>query len=403
MAIQAEEVRLGKFRFSSSVAADVWHPQADAKAYEWWYFDALSDDGREALVVIFLDNFIFSPRYNKTVQSLKSEVLSLKSDKSSLESETEKHRSENGNSASQIPNPKSQIPNRKTSFRFPAMVLIYYRDGKPLYRAMNEFEPEDFEAGTEKPFCRLGESEFTFESAPYGSGYLLKINAVLCKKRRLKATLEWLSIESDFLPEKEVRLEPNSHFWNLVAPRSDVTGKIEVFRPDGKLENIVHFRGTGYHDHNTDSRWLAETVKDWQWGRAHFNDATVVFYRYRECDESEPVTKLLLIKNGGLKISDADCEESDFARNIFGLRYPKRLQFSAAEGYKLNIHQTQTMDASFFYLRFLSEAEFKSPDGTRHEAFAITEHLAPKALKYRWLDWLIDMRIGRHGKGSFLP
>ena len=53
-----------RFVFSSSVAADVWHPQKNPKAYEWWYFDALSDDGREAIVIIFLDNFIYSPRYN---------------------------------------------------------------------------------------------------------------------------------------------------------------------------------------------------------------------------------------------------------------------------------------------------------------------------------------------------
>jgi carotenoid 1,2-hydratase len=381
MTAQANTVSLEKFNFSSSVKADVWHPQTDAKAYEWWYFDALSDDGREALVVIFLDNFIFSPRYNKTAQSEEFQIP---------------------DSRFQIPNPQSQIPNPKSQ-RFPALVLIYYKDGKPVYRAINEFAPEDFAASAEKPFCRLGDSEFTFESAPYGSGYLLKINATLRKNRRLKATLEWLSIESDFMPDAEFAAAKHSHNWNLVAPRSDVTGRIEVFRENGKLENVVHFRGTGYHDHNTDSRWLAETVRDWQWGRAHFTDATAVFYRYKENTGGEPSTKLFLVKNNELKVFDATCEETDFARNIFGLKYPKQLNFSTAEGYKLSVRQTQTIDASFFYLRFLAETKIKCPDGARHEAFAVTEHLAPKALKYRWLDWLTDMRIGRNGRGSFLP
>lgn len=381
MTAQAEQVSLEKFSFSSSVAADVWHPRDDAKAYEWWYFDALSDDGREALVVIFLDNFIFSPRYNKTAQNQEFGL--------------------------QIPpspaaNSKSRSPNLKST-RYPALVLIYYKDGKPVYRAINEFAPEDFKAGTEKPFCKLGKSEFTFESAPYGSGYLLKIDATLRKNRRLKATLEWLSIESDFLPEKKIADLPNSHNWNLVAPRSDVTGRIEVFRENGKPENVVHFRGTGYHDHNTDSRWLAETVREWQWGRAHFTDATAVFYRYKETCEAAPTTKLFLVKNGELKVLEAACEETDFARNIFGLKYPKQLDFTTGEGFRLTVRQTQAIDASFFYLRFLAEAEIKCPDGARHEAFAVTEHLAPKALKYRWLDWLTDMRIGRNGKGSFLP
>jgi carotenoid 1,2-hydratase len=365
---EAEPVRLEKFSYSSSVAADVWHPQTDARAYEWWYFDALSDNGREAVVVIFLDNFIFSPRYNK-------------------------------NSA----NNEERSANDGRPARFPALVFIYYRDGKPLYRAINEFSPEQFSAGEDAPSCRLGESEFKFESAPYGSGYLLKINATLRKNRKLKATLEWLSIESDFLPETDTAAAPHSHNWNLVAPRSDVTGKIEVFEPDGKLKDVRHFRGTGYHDHNTDSRWLAETVSEWQWGRAHFTDATAVFYRYKECGSDAPTTRLFLVKNGEFQALDAECEESDFHRNIFGMKYPRRLDFTTAENVKLTIRQTDSIDASFFYLRFLSEAEIKCPDGSRHEAFAITEHLAPKALKYRWLDWLTDMRIGRGGKGSFLP
>jgi len=56
------------FRALSSIRDDVWHRDKKAGAYEWWYFDAVSDDGRETLVVIFLDGFIFSPRYNLAVK-----------------------------------------------------------------------------------------------------------------------------------------------------------------------------------------------------------------------------------------------------------------------------------------------------------------------------------------------
>ncbi|MEJ7699617.1 MAG: hypothetical protein WKF71_08245 [Pyrinomonadaceae bacterium] len=42
-------------------------------------------------------------------------------------------------------------------------------------------------------------------------------------------------------------------------------------------------------------------------------------------------------------------------------------------------------------------------DGTIRKTTGITEYLAPKVLKYRWLDWLTNMRIGRKGKGAFLP
>src|SRR5687768_5407130 len=85
----------GDFAFSSSVKGDVWHPQKDSKSYEWWYFDALAAGGGEALIVVFLDNFIYSPRYNRE---------------------------------------------HPTGEKFPAVAFTYFADGKPLYRCVNEFK-----------------------------------------------------------------------------------------------------------------------------------------------------------------------------------------------------------------------------------------------------------------------
>lgn len=368
-----------KFSFSSSIADDVWHPKTNAQAYEWWYFDALSDDGKEAFVVIFLDNFIFSPRYNAYCRKLKKNHITSRKKKSNLTYTTDSQNS-----------------------TFPALAFIYYKDGKPLYRAINEFPAKDFSADTELPACHLGENSFTFESAPYGSGYLISIKANLRGGRRIEANLEWLSIESNFLPHKDFGDLQEKHSWNLVAPRSDVTGSIKVLSDKGKSIDVRHFRGTGYHDHNTDARWLPDTVKDWQWGRAHFSDATAVYYRYRELGEHTPVTKLFLIKDDKLQMFDAEYQEQKLRRSIYGLKYPKEIIFSAGNEVELKIKQTKSIDESFFYLRFLSEAELKTHNSETHEAFAITEHLSPKTLKYRWLDWLVNMRIGRNGNGSFL-
>jgi carotenoid 1,2-hydratase len=224
----------------------------------------------------------------------------------------------------------------------------------------------------------------------------------LPRRRTIEAKLEWLSMEGDFLPGDLTAPRLAGHCWNLVSARADVTGSIKVSGEKGRSLDVRHFRGTGYHDHNSDSRWMPAAVKTWQWGRAHFDDATAVYYRYRELDRSEPVTKLFLIKNNKLKIYDAYCEERRLSRNIFGLKYPKELLFSTEEGIRLTMLQERPIDESFFYLRFLSEAELRFPLAPDRETFAITEHLAPKALKYRWLDWLVNMRIGRNGKGAFL-
>lgn len=365
------------FSFSSSIASDVWHPKERGEGFEWWYFDALSEDERDAVVIIFLDNFIFSPRYN---------------------SQNKKHSAVR----QQIEN-KFFLRNRKdaTANKFPAVVFIYYRDGKPVYRAINEFSLEEFRASQTEPECRIGNNSFSFRSAPYGSGYLLSLEVSLRKKCRLKADFEWVSIEGNFLPDKKIP-KNEIHNWNLVCPRSDVSGRITVNDRNGKSQDTIHFRGTGYHDHNLDNRWLPETVKDWHWGRAHFLDSTAVFYRYNEIGQ-RGVDKLFVVQDGELRARDVICEEQNFSRDKFGIKYPQRLTFLSEDNLRLRVKQTQIIDSSFFYLRFLSEMTLTLRDGKPRKTVGITEYLAPKALKYRWLDCLVNMRIGKKGKGAFLP
>lgn len=354
-----ENPAISKFRFSSSIADDVWHPNSDAKAYEWWYFDALSDDGRDAVVIIFLDNFVFSPRYNR--------------------SDFAKARS-----------------------RIPAVAFFYYRDGKVLCRAINEFRPDEFHASTVEPACRIGNNSIEFKSAPYGSGFVISIASKTHRGFEIEANFEWLTVEGDFSPRDAVE---GAHHWNLVAPRADVSGRVVVKGTSDEPVRTLHFRGTGYHDHNYDTRWLPDTVNDWHWGRAHFNDATAVFYRYTECESGDEgcVTKLLTIRDGVLRERDAEFAEFNQKRDIFGIRFPQRMTFVTEDGSKLRVKHTETIDSSFFYLRFLSEMTLTLRDGKPRKAVGITEFLSPKTLKYRWLDWLVDMRIGRKGKGARIP
>ena len=42
----------------SSLSDDTWHNLAGPNAFESWHFDGLSDDGREAVVIAFYDNYI---------------------------------------------------------------------------------------------------------------------------------------------------------------------------------------------------------------------------------------------------------------------------------------------------------------------------------------------------------
>ncbi|HKX84987.1 MAG TPA: hypothetical protein VJL58_12265 [Pyrinomonadaceae bacterium] len=357
MDIVPESVSADRFAFSSSVAADVWHPQKDPKAYEWWYFDALSDDGGEAVVIVFLDNFIYSPRYNDA---------------------------------------------RIRGAKFPAVSFTYFREGKAVYRAVSEFTESDFSASRDRPECTIGDCRFTYETASYGSGYLVEVSIALSGERRLEAKFEWLSIEADFSPESFTYGE-SSHCWNMAVPRADVTGRLEIKNKLGETLDARQFRGTGYHDHNLDNRWLAKTVRDWHWGRAHFADATAVFCRYCEADDHSPATKLFVIRRGEFREREVQYEEQNYVRDKFGIKYPTRLRLISEDNMRLRVKPIKVIDSSFYYLRFLSEITLTLRDGIPRKTRGITEFLAPRTLKYRWLNWISDMRTGKRGKGPLLP
>ncbi len=342
------------FRFSSSIAADTWHPGKDPKAYEWWYFDALSDDGSEAIVVVFLDNFIYSPRYNAV--NGKTEVVG-----------------------------------------FPAVSCTYFSKGKRVYRAESEFSASDFKASDTTPECGIGKNRFRFESAAYGSGYVVKVDLPLAGGRRLQADLEWLSIESDF-GSAPFCYDETAHCWNLVAPRCDVSGKIAVTDSRGRPVDGKSFRGTGYHDHNLDNRWLANTVKEWHWGRAHYADLTAVFCRYAEIGGDGSTDRILLVRDGLLEEHPILCEELTHIRDRFGIRYPTRLVLASETGLRLEVDPLQVIDSNFYHLRFLSSMSCTLPGSGTQKTTGISEFISPRALKHRWLNWLSDLRTGKNDK-----
>ena len=347
-----------RLAFMSSVAADVWHPQKEDKAYEWWYFDALSDDGREAIVIIFLDNFIYSPRYNRETTSIA------------------------GNK------------------RCPAVSFTYFRDGKAVYRSVTEFHYSEFRADTKSPSCSIGESMFRFERASYGSGYTVNVSVSLPGEKKVTAELEWLAVESDLLAGVG-DIDEASHSWNMAAPRADVTGRITLSDRKGRELNAHHFRGTGYHDHNLDNRWLAKTVQHWHWGRAHFADMTAIFFRYREVGDEDANTKLIVVRDGRLEDRTVEFDEQDYVRDKFGVRYPSLLNLRSADGVRLTVRPIDVVDSIFYFLRFRSEITFVCPGDTEHSTVGLTEFIAPKSLRYRWLNWLSDIRTGKDGRSSY--
>jgi carotenoid 1,2-hydratase len=358
MDLDVEHKAEGSFAFSSSVADDVWHAAKPRKAYESWYFDALSDGGNEAVTITFLDNFIYSPRYNKNTDG-------------------------------------------DSERRYPAVGFAFFRNGKLLYRTMLEFPESAFDAGETEPYVKIGQNSVSYRSASYGSGYHVQIDAALRSGRRVRANFEWLVIESDLFSRKAEAASP-THCWNMVAPRCDVTGKVAVTDRRGRDSEVFQFRGTGYHDHKIDNRWMANTIHDWHWGRAHFADATAVFYRYREKGDDSSSTRLMLVQDSELSQRRVAMEEQNYARNKFGVKYPTRLRLVLDDNVRLKVKPLKNIETSFYGSRFLSEMTLTLPDGVPRQTTGITEFVTPSALKRRWLSWLADLRTGKDGRGPRL-
>lgn len=351
----------------------MWCRTGEPAAYEWWYFDAVSESGRDLLVIIFLTNFIFSPRYNRQA------------------SDSAKQSSQSGKS------PVEQIP---------AIAFTLYRDGRPVLRSISEHTADEFAASSEIPACRIGKSSFHFTAHEDGGKYDIEINATLRRGHTLAARFTWRIVAGDLKPPGVADTPSGAtHEWNMVAPRCSVAGEWRITKRDGARERH-EFRGTGYHDHNRDNRFLPTTIAEWQWGRAHFQHSTVVYYRYREHD-ARFITRLLIIENDELKIHTPRYTGDRLRRHHFGLRYMRQLSFAttdADEQLTLHADQSRVVDGSFFYLRFAGTAKLRRGNNQTPETVTlISEYLAPRALTWRWLDWLTNMRISRRNRPSFLP
>jgi carotenoid 1,2-hydratase len=349
----------------SDIKREVWLPHKDPGANEWWYFDAMSDDGSEAIVIVFFEDLVFSPRYKHVTQIFNESVTSAAPDSAN---------------------------------RLPAVSLLYFRDEKPVYRLLNEYEGTKFSYDQAERWYCVGKSRFRFDSAAYGSGFAISLDLPLGRGRRVEAHFEWLSIEADLLasPSNGRYL----HEMNLAVPRADVTGRISVLDRAGNAKDVRHFRGTGYHDHELDDRWLANMVEFRHRGKAHFADRTVIFCVHSEFDSDVTAADLFVIEDNKMQRLRVLSIDQKFGRNKFGVKYPQSLKMTAADGTRLDVKPRRIIDSGFYYLRFLSGLTLTAPDGSVRDGNGITEFVAPKALKNRWLGWISDMRLRKNNRES---
>lgn len=342
--------------FISSLAADAWHGVSDRYSFERWHFDALSDDGREALVISFYDNYPFSPRY--------------------LDRRT--------------------FTGDMRSDRHPAVTFLYAVDGKTVMEAVNEWDGDRFSASSGEVNCSIGDSTFRLEKSNYGSGYLVHIDVITARRRHIEADLEWVSIESDLFDLPQAA-EKTDVAWNLVAPRSDVSGRIVRTGSRGKTKTVVHFRGTGYHDHFQSWRPFQSAIGSRCWGRAHFPDTTAVFQHIEYSDEPAEASCIALIKKGKIAVSP-----SSFIRLGNGAdgKLPSA-DFIGQDGLSISVRSKTSLQRGFFEQRMIADIEISTSDGTQQTTEGLVEFCRPGGLTNPLYRWMSDLKIGRNGGSPY--
>lgn len=348
--------------FCSSLDADVWRGLGGPNSYESWHFDAVSDDGREALVIAFYDNYPMSPRF--FVQGSRN--------------------GENGHS--------------RSSQRCPAVSLVYSVGGRPVFDAVSEYGANEFHINEYKLDYSVGDSRMWLAEAEYGKGFSLIIDIRTRRRRRIRAELEWLFVESDLMPASPPFAPA---LWNFVAPRADVTGKIMLIGRRGRVRKTVHFRGTGYHDHIASENSHYRDLSSRLWGRAHFVDSTVIFERHGGARERNAPGRLFLVRDGQICERSAKCEATGRKRAGLEAVVPGVITFHSEDEIRLGVTPVRTVRATIAEVKMLSEVTLGLRDGRPRKSIGLTEFVDPRRMR-RWLSRRrADLRIGRNGRAPW--
>lgn len=365
----------------SSLQFDIWHNLKEPGSYEWWYFDAVTDDERYSVVAIWFSGFPFSPYYLQRLRAWKQNGSKP-----------------NGASSGSKYDPPLPNPLEHAAFSF-----SLYADGVELLNFIKEGDATLFDASSEKPFVRFEQNRFVYDELR--NRFVLHIDfEMLARKKRVKAELYFTPKVELAQDLGELSSGTGEHTWILVAPSMDVCGKLDVW--DG-LKNESHkivFQGNGYHDHNFGRVPMDTDIENWYWGRAHSKKYDLVYYIISYKDESrEPFTFLYLTENGKTIIlkNRLSITEHELEQNLISPRYGKRLTMDSDDCH-FSIEHLKGLDTGPFYMRFHSRFVLNLKEERGVVMTGISEFLHPDRLTSGLVQNLVKSKVLREGRLSVM-
>jgi carotenoid 1,2-hydratase len=326
--------------------------------YAWWYFDAVSDDGRYACACIFLVGSVFSPDYAARIRR-------------GERARAEEHLGVN--------------------------LAVYERD-RPCLWVMSE-HGEGALGGVGGGGLRIAgngierssDGKLTIaiddETAPF-------LVALAGRGRRVAGTIELEPLGPSLPP---VPLLPGGgasdgsggegerHVWHVVAPRARFRLRLE--RPR------LAFEGIGYHDINAGNARLERAFASWSWARCHDRNRTVIGYAVRARGGA----------TGGFIAEASDravgCREAGLSdgaarRAGWGLSIPSQFTLTAGDGARLVCTPTRIWDVAPFYARYAATFD-EGRDGVGGAIDGMGEHLDLGRFDRRGIQFLLRFKTRR--------
>jgi len=336
---------------------------------EWWYFDAISDDGRDALVAVWYAGLPFDPAYG---------VAALKHGRAP-------HRH-------QAPHPLDHC----------ALGLSWYHEGKPVAYALNAYKRDRFNHRSEPFGVSVAANHLTRQA---DGQYRLEFETpAVDGRRKIQGELTFTPTAGTRPIERDLGHAGSPHLWMLAAPDCRVAGTLSIGR--GKGDRSLTFQGRGYHDHNAGSEEISLAMRRWHWGRVHMGPATHVYY-HATTQQGESQSLWITLD----QVKPPCIRETPFylerpgKPNRFGVPSDLSLALNEQPAHQpgpllMRIPGT-CVDDGPFYRRFLStfilgEGPFDNgPPRPTAKATGFSELLDTRNLNSPWFNWMIPFRLKR--------
>ena len=352
---------------------NLWHRnwmERTENAYEWWYFDSVSDDGEWSLVVIFLIGSPFSPY---------SRACELK----------------------QNPNPLD----------YNGVFVALHHRGRLLHYQYARYSPEKIAAnivGGQSPMAlEFGPNHWI--GTPADGNYVITLDEENANRRRMNARLSFsnLVVQGSAVGKPLSVLSEPGHNWLPVVIGGRARCVIELHAPAETREpEQIEFYGSAYHDHNWGTLPFNASIRRWLWARADFSPGCAgVLYLTTPVSPSLTAQTLLLTRKPGEMVrvhrnDSVQVQVTRNARNGYGVAYPREIT-AWFEGEALAWRFGKSLESTPFYMRCETDADWSGsgqPAGpSMLHGRGIGEMLRPRGMGA----WLVAhaMRLRIHEPG----